>query len=67
MFVISFGFWFDRVLKYLKYFNLSMPIGVGRLRILGGGQDLEYWGGGGGQGGAKFPVGTWRRSDVNAT
>ena len=35
-------------------------IGVGRFRILGGGgggggQGLEYWGG---QGGAKFPVGT---------
>ena len=27
-------------------------IGVGRFRILGGGQDLEYWGG------AKFPAGT---------
>ena len=32
-------------------------IGVGRFRILGG-QGLEYWGKGGGQGGAKFPAGT---------
>ena len=27
-------------------------IGVGRFRILGGGQGLEYWGGGGGKGGS---------------
>ena len=32
-------------------------IGVGRFRILGGGQGLEYWGGGG-QGGGKFSAGT---------
>ena len=38
-------------------------IGVGRFRILGG-QGLEYWGG---QGGAKFPAGTCRRNDVDAT
>ena len=35
-------------------------IGVGRFRILGGGQGLEYWG-------AKFPAGTSRRYDVDAT
>ena len=40
-------------------------IGVGRFRIFGG-QGLEYWGGGG-QGGAKFPAGTRRRNDVDAT
>ena len=34
-------------------------------RILGGGQGLEYWGGQGG--GAKFPAGTCRRNDVDAT
>ena len=34
-------------------------IGVGRFRKLGG-QGLEYWG-------AKFPAGTWRRDDVDAT
>ena len=34
---------------------LSFVIGVGRFRILGGGQGLEYWGG---HGGAKFPAGT---------
>ena len=36
----------------------SSCIGVGRFRILGGGQGLEYWGGGGGGKGGKFPVGT---------
>ena len=33
-------------------------IGVGRFRILGGGQGLEFWGGGQGGGGGKFPAGT---------
>ena len=32
-------------------------IGVGRFRILGEGQGLEYWGAKGG-GGGKFPAGT---------
>ena len=36
-------------------------IGEGRFSIWGGGQGLEYWGGG------KFPAGTWRRNDVDAT
>ena len=31
---------------------------------IGGGQGLEYWGS---QGGGKFPAGTWRRNDVDAT
>ena len=40
--------------------------GVGRFRILGGeGQDLEYWGAKGG--GGKFPAGTGRRNDVDAS
>ena len=34
----------------------------------GRGQGLEYLGGGGGMArGAKFPVGTWCRTDVDAT
>ena len=33
--------------------NYPNSIGVGRFIILGGGQGLEYWGGGG-----KFPAGT---------
>ena len=41
-------------------------IGIGRFRILGGGQDLEYWGGGAKRV-AKFPAGTWRRNDVDAS
>ena len=47
-------------------------IGVGRFRIFGD-QGLEYWGGGGGGGGGggpgrgKFPAGTRRRNDVDAT
>ena len=42
-----------------------LNIGVGRFRILGwGGQGLEHWGG---ARGAKFPAGTWRRNDVDAT
>ena len=35
-----------------------MNIGVGRFRILEGGQGLEYGGGGGQGGGRKFPSGT---------
>ena len=53
---------------HLNFLQLLLYIGVGRFRILGGGggggQGLEYWGG---QEGAKFPVGTWRRNDVDAT
>ena len=44
-------------------FRLSRCIGVRRFRILGG-QGLEYWGGGKG---GKFPAGTCRRNDVDAT
>ena len=53
-------------------------IGVGRFRILGGGQGLEYWGGGGGGegGGVKGPnsqqahdvvLTSTRRNDVAST
>ena len=45
--------------------RLLLNIGVGRFRILGGGQGLEFWEGQGG--GGKFPVGTGRRNDVDAT
>ena len=38
---------------------LAVCIGVGRFRICGGGV--------GGARGAKFPAGTWRRNDVDAT
>ena len=53
-----------------KHCSKPLDIGVGRFRILGGGggggQGLEYWGGGqGGRG--KFPAGTLRRNDVDAT
>ena len=42
-------------------------IGVGRFRIFGD-QGLEYLGGGGGgPGRGKFPAGTRRRNDVDAT
>ena len=48
------------VLKTPKVNHWNVIIGVGRLRVLGGGggggQGLEF--GGGGQGGAKFPAGT---------
>ena len=41
-------------------------IGVGRVRILGGPR-FRILLGGGGQGEAKFPAGTRRRNDVDAT
>ena len=48
-------------------------IGVGRFRILGGGQDLEYWGVGGGKGGPNSQQAhdvvmmSMRRNDVAST
>ena len=44
-------------------------IGVGRFRILGGGARFRILEGGGGGGamGAKFPAGSLRRTDVDAT
>ena len=53
-----------KINSFASLVNWPLPIGVGRFRILGG-QGLEYWGGA--KGGAKFPVGTWRRNDVDAT
>ena len=57
----------------LKIFNSN--IGVGRFRILGGGQGLEYWGGarGGARGGANSQqahdvvMTSMRRNDVAST
>ena len=57
------GFIYVSLPCWSKFFPF---IGVGRFRILRG-QGLECWGGGGGQGGAKFPAGTGCRTDVNAT
>ena len=58
-----------RTLKMTLVIGMSnhYTIGVGRLRILGGGQGLEYWGGGGARG-AKLPVLTsMRRNYVAST
>ena len=43
--------------KPLSPASAVVRIGVGRFRILGGEQDLEYWGWGA-RGGDKFPAGT---------
>ena len=38
-----------------------------KVKNVGGAKLKNIGGGGGGQGGAKFPAGTWRRNDVDAT
>ena len=48
----------------------TFPIGVGRFRILGGGQGLEYWGGQGGpnsQQAHDVVTTSMRRNDVAST
>ena len=48
---------------YFSSFFTDAPIGVGRFRILGGPRFRIL----GGPRGAKFPAGTCRRKDVDAT
>ena len=44
-----------RISSVARCSQIGIYIGVGRFRILGGGQGLEYWGGG--ARGAEFPAG----------
>ena len=58
-------------IKHILSYGFNFKVGVGRFRILGGGQGLEYWGGGqvgpNSQQAHDVVLTSMRRNDVGST